>query len=267
MTNSGFEYKVTKQLETKHKFFPVAVDDFFQEPDKIREWALSLPKEKSEMGDWPGERTQPLHLIDSEFHSILLLKVLSSYFDLKYTNVSWEVCNASFQLITPYSEKKDSVKNMGWIHKDTGYQLAGLIYLTPNADLNSGTSLFNLKPEYEDNYLTYGKNAEKHSFYKDNKTNEKEYQNSLNEHNNKFYEKTRFQNLYNRCIIYDANEFHKANLLHAGDTDRLTLVFFIKNIKSGNDEKQTSRYPLNRVRDYENFDKQLSKRVEYLKSV
>ena len=50
--------------------------------------------------------------------------------------------------------------------------------------------------------------------------------------NDKFYETVRFQNIYNRLIIYDAQEYHRANNFDVGDSDRLTLVFFIGGINS-----------------------------------
>ena len=34
--------------------------------------------------------------------------------------------------------------------------------------------------------------------------------------NSKFIEKSRFANMYNRLVMYDANEYHKANNFHCG---------------------------------------------------
>ena len=83
--SSWFEYKASIEPEVNPiKFFPVCIDNFFDNPDEIREWALSLPKEKSDDGHWPGVRTSPLHILDKQFHNTLFLKVLASYFDLKW---------------------------------------------------------------------------------------------------------------------------------------------------------------------------------------
>lgn len=264
--SSGFEYKASIEPEVNPiKFFPVCIDNFFDNPDEIREWALSLPKEKSDDGHWPGVRTSPLHILDKQFHNTLFLKVLASYFDLKWSDVSWDECRAFFQLITPYSNNEDDMENTGWIHRDDGDDLAGLIYLTPNANLNSGTSLFNLKPEYEDSFTKYGNNPEKQAFYGEDKSIIETYRKVMLKHNNKFYEKTRFNNLYNRCILYDSNEYHKANSFSTGEDERLTLVFFMKGVKSGSlGGERKSRYPLNRVKDYENFDEKLMNRLEYV---
>ena len=185
--------------------------------------------------------------------------------NLKYSDICWDECNAYFQLITPYSKNEDDVINTGWIHRDDGDDLAGLIYLTPNANLNSGTSLFNLKPEYEDDFTWYGGHPEKQSFYGEGKSITETYQKAMLKHNNKFYEKTRFYNLYNRCVLYDSNEFHKANSFNTGEDERLTLVFFMRGVKAGKPggERKT-RYPLNRVKDNENFDEKLMSRLEYV---
>ena len=50
-----------------------------------------------------------------------------------------------------------------------------------------------------------------------------------------FIEKTRFANIYNRMIMYDANEFHRANSFYSGDekNPRLTLAFFIGGLNAG----------------------------------
>ena len=97
---------------------------------------------------------------------------------------------------------------------DNSDELAGLVYLTPNANPDSGTSL----------------------------------------------ETVRFQNLYNRLITYDANELHKANSFEC-DQSRLTLVFFIRDIKNDN----IKRSPLNRVQDKFNFDSQFEKQINNYK--
>ena len=103
---------------------------------------------------------------------------------------------------------------------------------------------------------------EKESYYL-KKSNIENYKKQLDNNNNKFYEKTRFQNLYNRLIVYDSNEFHKANNLYAGKNadDRLTLVFFISGISS-----TKTKYPLERIKDNENYDTAINYRIDFLKN-
>lgn len=263
--NGGFSYKPILDDEDKPRVFPLCVDNFFDEPDTIREWANTLPKERSVDGSWPGYRTSPLHEIDYEFHVTLFLKVLSAYYDLKYANASWSSCRAHFQVIPKYSEENHSQNNVGWIHQDDGDELAGLIYLTPNADINSGTSLFGLKKEHENTYLKYANNPHKHAMYNGMRIEEEEYKKALHHHNDKFVETVRFGNVYNRLVMYGSQEYHRANSFVTNSEDRMTLVFFMNGIKSGTDER-TSRYPLSRVKDTDNFDYNLKARIKYLNS-
>ena len=262
--SSGFSYKPILDDENELKVFPICVDNFFDNPDLIRDFALSLPKTPSPNGSWPGKRSAPLHEIDNEFHVTLFLKIFSAYYDLKYSNFSWSSCKAYFQQISKYSNNNDNLKNMGWVHRDEGDEVAGIIYLNPNADINSGTSLFKLKSEYENNHLKHAHNPDKHALYNGNRIIEEDYIKSLEKNNNKFDETIRFGNVYNRLIVYGSQEYHRANSFVAGDEDRLTLVFFMNGIKSGTDER-TGRFPLSRVRDVDNFDIKLKDRIRYVK--
>jgi len=265
MASGGFTYSPNiNDTNTGTKFFSVCVDNFFKDPDSIREFALSLPKEPDPVGGWPGFRTTVLQDIDREFWNILILKSLSTYFDLKHDNIKWEDSRVVFQLIPPYSGKKNNGSNVGWIHKDVGFDLAGLIYLTPDADPDSGTSLFNLKKEKEDIFLDNMRQSAKHMWKKErDKISEEDYIKQLNAWNENFIEKNRFQNIYNRLIMYDAQEFHRANNFYTGSSDRLTCVFFLKGVQLGG-QFRSGRYPQNRVVDFENFDDKLTWRINSL---
>ena len=255
--DSSYSYSPNNFIDyrKKIKFNPICIDSFFKNPNFIRDWALKLPKQNQLDGDWPGLRTEPLHLIDKNLNNTLLLKILSAYFDLRYENISWQKSNVTFQLTKPYSSDKNNVKNKGWIHQDNGTHLAGLIYLTPNADLDSGTSLFNLKKEYENNFLYFASEPEKQSLYIDLNFNEEIYKKSYEERSKKFYEKINFSNIFNRLIMYDGNEFHRANNLHTGQEERLTLVFFIEGISN-------DFLPIDRINNFENFDNNIENKIK-----
>ena len=256
---SGFSYTASSSsIHQRRNFFPSCVDNFFDEPDLIREFALSLDMKPSEDGSWPGLRSKSLHEIDNELHQNIFLKILSVYYDLKYADISWGSGRAFFQSIPKY-KGSDSI-NKGWIHMDNSDELAGLVYLTPNANPDSGTSLFKLKDEFKETYVPFARSPDKHNFYTDRKITDKNYIKSLEKHNNQFVETVRFQNVYNRLITYDANELHKANSFEC-DQSRLTLVFFIRDIKNDN----IKRSPLNRVQDKFNFDSQFEKQINNYK--
>ena len=237
------------------KFFPVSVDNFFDNPDRIVKYAKSLPKEPDSEGRWPGKRTKSLWEIDDELNRTLLLKIFSCYYDLTYQDISWESSELYFQEISTFSKNKNDVKNRGWIHTDATnneVEVAGLIYLTPDSDPDTGTSLFKVKPHKE--YVIDNRQIAKHLLYKKEEFDEAYYIKKYKEHEECFIEKTRFTNIYNRMIMYDSNEFHRANNFYNGDGNgdgkdaRLTLVFFIGGLDAGT-------YPLEKLKigEYDEF--------------
>lgn len=241
---SEFVYKSPEKKNDK-KFYPICVDNFFNDPDKIRKWALSLPMTASKNGDWPGVRTKPLHEINEDFLNPFLLKVFSSYFDLSSQSIKWESSNVVFQKIKKFSNNEKDNKNIGWIHKDKSFDFAGLIYLTPNINLTSGTSLYNLKKGAD--ILSYNMQDAKRRLYQNKKISNKTYDKLILNNFNNFYETINFSNVYNRMIAYDAQEYHRANNFFSNTEDRLTLVFFVKNIT-------VESYPYDRVKNNNAFD-------------
>jgi hypothetical protein len=258
--NGGYKHITTNNenhLINPDKFFSVCVDNFFDNPDLVRNFGLNLPKEPSDIGAWPGVRSQPLHKIDLGLNTSILLKIFSIYFDLRYENVEWGSSSLTFQQVKKYSDDKNNKKNEGWIHQDYDYSMAGVIYLTPNINPDCGTSLFYLKDEEKENFITYTRQYDKHLLYQNEKINDNNYKNSYEKWNNKFIEKTRFQNIYNRMICYDSKEFHKANNYFNEGEDRLTLVYFVNDIK-------VKKNPLDRIKDKESFDNFMEERIKII---
>ena len=119
--------------------------------------------------------------------------------------------------------------------------IAGLIYLTPNANLNSGTSIYKLKENH--NFTKEdGKSILKlkEDLYLNDSVDEKKWDKMIEKNYSDFDETIRFNNIYNRLICYDTFSWHSAMSTNAGVDDRLTLVFFIRGI-------QASMYPIERM--------------------
>jgi hypothetical protein len=254
MNNGSYEYKANNKSQSlPKKFNSVCVDDFFSDPDLIRNFGLSIKKNPSIDGKWPGLRTPNLWEINSIFHNQFLLKVFSAYFDLRYTNVKWKNSNVHFQQVKKFDSDENNVKNCGWIHRDSDTDLAGLVYLTKNPNLNSGTSLFELKKDtiYPQDDGMFFQTA-KEDLYKNNITVD-DYEKKWQSWNNLYYEKTIFKNVYNRLIAYDGQELHRANNFFNENEDRLTLVFFVKGVT-------TSVFPLDRVYE-KNFDNSFEEQI------
>ena len=242
-------------------FFSLAVDNFFEDPDIIKDFGLSLPKMPANNGEWPGIRSVALNTLDElgeQLATEIFLKALSSYFDLTIQNISWQHAAMSFHEIPTLDENKDSIKNQGWIHSDydtqIDWQLAGLIYLTPDIDPDTGTSLFKPKKDKfktpETQMLLQGSQPEKCDYYKHGAFNEEEYTNALDTHLDIFTETTRFQNIYNRLIMYDAQEFHRANNFYSNVGNRFTLVFFMGGI-------EIIVPPMRRIHEFNNYDEDI----------
>ena len=251
-SGGGISLATKSRWKTPENFFPVVIDNFFDDPEALANYGKSLPKVPEPEGRWPGVRSKNLWEIDNILFQAIMMKILSCYYDLGYIEIGWKKCNMSFQEIPRFSENKNDIKNRGWIHQDGGeWQLAGLIYLTPNIDPDSGTSLYNLKS------AQYGKvpaALSKRALFKDGLFDKEEYTKNLIKHEENFSEKIRFQNIFNRLILYDTCEWHRANSYYNGDGKdaRLTLAFFVGGINEDVPvHEQRSISPLKRTKNSE----------------
>ena len=171
----------------------VIAENFYNDPDDVRRFALSQPFDVK--GNYPGARTQPF-MNDSVKAAISALVAASG----KVTN--WhEDCGftGAFQLCT--------AQDRTWIHADSFNTWAGVCYLTPDAPLSGGTSLYQHK-------------ATGHREKVDSDYESYDY--------TKWDEVDRIGNVYNRLILYRGNMFH-ASVDYFGSTyedGRLFQTFF-----------------------------------------
>jgi hypothetical protein len=211
---------------------PVTVlDNFLPEPDKIRDWALTLKYNTDPSGKWPGQRSEEVSQVNRPFYDFFCKKYFSLFWDIKHEPINWDA-NLGFQRIT-----KDY--GLGWSHSDTQQSLlTAIVYLNPKPAANSGTSILKLKdptrlpdPAWQ---------ASKERFMLGDRTNETVLKHR--ELNNACYEETiRVNNVYNRLITFDAHCHHAAHdYLGGEDDERLTLVLFV-------DKLVTSRGPVHRA--------------------
>jgi hypothetical protein len=225
------------------RLYPITiVDNFFNDPDKVREFALKQTfktnKERVDSGEntlYPGLRTDGLHLIDIDLYFEVTSKLFSIYHNIQEQRVNWEVF-AYFQLVP-----KDW--NDGWIHIDGSDLSAGVIYLTPNAPLNSGTSIYKPNSLFDANRyeeLQLSKNL----FFRQNIKSNKYDQEKL-ECNSMFDETIKVNNLYNRFVMFNGNEYHGADTFFGSDEEdsRLTLVYFMHKLETDRPEN----FPLYRM--------------------
>jgi hypothetical protein len=201
---------------------PVTIlDNFFEDPDAIREWALTLPYFSDPEGKWPGLRTAGLHEMNTDFVDYLARKYFALFFDFEYEKCTWTF-DAVFQ-------KVDKHYGQGWVHDDSGRRTTGIIYLNPNPNPGSGTSLYKKKKEhvFPDNRVEC--NLAKKAFYTNHATID---QVSMHKKrlDDSYYETLRVNNVYNRLFTFDSYLHHSANEFVGesieDDEVRLTLVFF-----------------------------------------
>lgn len=172
--------------------FPlVCVDNFYDNPDEVRNFALKQPY-YDDIGDrFPGKRTKMIKDINPDFYDKFTRKIISMFYDLDMVKVNFTL-DSQFHLVPPNPSlvRYEHIR----IHKDRGSLVAGLVYLSPDIEIESGTSIYQ---ETEDG---------------------------------KKLETLKVGNLYNRLIMYDAMVLHGANFSSSKKVSRLTQVFFMHTI-------------------------------------
>ena len=216
--------------------YPVTIiENFYENPEAIRKFALA--QEYTFCHDrlnmeyvYPGSRTKDLFDLDSKLHEKICKKLVSVYHNAEYDLMRWAI-STSFQSVS-------AEYGQGVIHTDHNTVFAAVLYLTPDAPLNGGTSLF-----------------------KKNKTfDEKKYQQALDDNDARFKageiamdtsyhsmfdEIVRVNNVYNTLIIYEGRHFHAANHFFGKtlNDSRLAQVFFVNKI----DAQKQSVFPISRT--------------------
>lgn len=227
-------------MNNTSRFPSICLDGFYSDPDEIVKWASTLDYNKDPKSTWPGWRTPPLSTIDYKFDDDFSKRLMGIFFDIDRDWVSWEI-QTHFQIIKPFADSKDDPRNWGWIHQDSdgvydavkGFEplkceYAGIIYLTPDADLDTGTSIFRSKVTKPDSNQPLKK-----ELFSGEDVNVDEYAENMIRIRSQFEETVRYCNVYNRLIAFEAKNYHAAmNFKMNSDKVRLTQVFFIKNIRS-----------------------------------
>ena len=216
--------------------FPTSIfDNFYDDPDSVREYALSL-EYRNWRGTYPGLRSKPLPEINKGFWQRSYHKVLSMFGDYYHTeddtNYTVDSC---FQKISRFSSDPEDPVNAGYIHNDEPADLAAVVYLDKDPFINNGTSLYTLdnpssnnelrKPSLVENVLGVSETSNIDDIQK--------YRESIIENNKQYNLTVEVKNCYNRMIAYSGNQWHgQTNYYMPSDEDfRLTQVFFFYDMK------------------------------------
>lgn len=210
--------------------FPtIIVDDFFDDPQKVKSFANKLKYQKQPEGKWPGKRTNLLHEIDYSFFNHVHLKILSVLYPNDFRKISYNA-TSSFQKVS----SKRHIK--GWVHKDVKSEVTAIVYLSKHK--NCGTSLWKNKSFFDtDSTMFEKRKINKKDFY------DKNEEDMIDKHNSNFEKILNVDSLFNRLILFDSHHHHSAENFLDKDTqeDRLTLVSFIEKITFNN---EAIHYPL-----------------------
>jgi hypothetical protein len=175
----------------------VVVDNFYKNPDSVRNFALGLTfNEHSEYHK--GKRTNECYRFDGlkeEFERIIGSKITN--WDKYGTNGCFQTCIAGDQIVYHYD----------------GQEYAGVLFLTPDAPPNTGTSFYRSK------YTKTMKTTEE--------TDKVVFKNG-------FLDSTEFEmvdtvgNVYNRLVLFDAKLIHAATQYFGNNLNngRLFQLFF-----------------------------------------
>lgn len=192
----------TFNVKIRDKLVPdfLVIDNFYENPDEVRQIALEQNFDP-DLRYHKGKRT------NKKFLAPNTKEIFESLIGRKITNwVNYEY-NGVFQYCTP--------QDLLVIHSDV-QSYAGMIYLTPDAPPQTGTSFYRSKahPEVRKCHVS-------HPLY--NEVFKEDY-----------YDKTKFElvdivgNVYNRLVLFDSSTIHTATEYFGNNKEnsRLFHLFF-----------------------------------------
>lgn len=178
------------------KFNIIVVDDFYSNPDGVRQFALQ--QEFVNRAPYPGVRTKSFLTNDTkdtiQYHLFNAAGRVLNWNNVDGLTGSFEFAKAS---------------DRSWIHSDHFNTWAGVIYLTPDAPESGGTAFYRHK-------ATGATTAEELSSYESQDMTKWEVTDVVG-------------NRYNRLVLYHSNLFHNSldYFGNSWETGRLFQLFFL----------------------------------------
>jgi hypothetical protein len=212
--------------------YPITIiENFYDQPDAVRNFALSQKYKFRHQSTnvpyvFPGCRTKDLFEINKPLFEKASSKIVSLFHN-EHDVTRWAI-STSFQSVS-------AEYGQGVIHTDQNTIFAAVLYLTPDAPLDAGTSLF--KPNNKFDQDKYERCL---------KENDKRFDQGEiimdTSYHDMFDEVVRINNVYNTLILYEGRHYHAANKFF-GKTlrdSRLAQVFFVNKI----DAQKYSSFPV-----------------------
>ncbi len=216
--------------------YPVTIiENFYENPDAVRQFALNQKYQfrkdiKNASYVFPGCRTKDLSIINKPLYESVCNKIVSVFHNAEHDYMRW-VMTTSFQSVGAEFDR-------GVIHTDHNTIFAAVLYLSPNAPLNSGTSLFKPNASFDAYKYELALQANDKRFNAGQVAMDTGY-------HSMFDEIVNVKNVYNTLILYEGRHYHAANEFF-GKTlkdSRLAQVFFVNKI----DAQTYSSFPLKRA--------------------
>jgi hypothetical protein len=192
----------------------IVVDNFYKKPHDTRKYILN--QEFSVVGNYPGKRT-------TSFANQQLKDIIQSYvmpFGGNITSFPMptadapnvDVYNGSFQ----YAVSRDR----SWVHIDGYNNWGGVLYMTPDAPLSSGTAFYKFKD---------GATCERDRDILGNKAET----DACSQDMTKWQLVDRVGNVFNRLILFNSTRFHMSMdyFGNSKENGRLFQVFFFSTEK------------------------------------
>lgn len=183
----------------------IIIDNFYNNPYETREWVLK--NMFSVKGNYPGQRTRSM--IGEGVKDIIQKYV--EPFGGKITEWDDREIEGNYNGSFQYTTSRDR----SWIHTDGNNNWAGVCYMTPNAPLSAGTSIY----RYKD-----GTRYEEEAIEK----KIKDMTDSHSQDNTQWERVDKIGNVFNRLILFNAKQFHCSDDYFGltPEDSRLFQVFF-----------------------------------------
>jgi hypothetical protein len=206
------QQKFQKQLVKAKEYFDkpksiycnlMIIDNFYTNAMETRNHILT--QEFKVMGNYPGQRTV-------SYANQHLKEMIQGYIQhFAGRIIDWPEGNDTYNGAYQYTTSR----NRTWVHNDGWNNWAGVLYLTPNAPVNSGTGIF----RYKDGTRTVDE-AEARGNKKIIDDHSQDY--------TKWELVDRVGNIFNRLVLFNSKQYH-ASLDYFGtnkENGRLFQVFF-----------------------------------------
>ena len=222
--NNNFGNEIEKEMKRQTKYKKlfedlktrkpscglIVIENFYENPYETRNYILT--QDFKVRGNYPGQRTisyanQHLKDIIQEYITPFGGKIIDFPMPDETNKDNNNIYNGAFQYTTS--------RDRSWVHIDGHNNWAGVLYMTPNAPLSSGTCFY----KFND-----GTFCEKDQKILDNKTETDKFSQDLT----KWQPVDKVGNIFNRLILFNSKRFHMSMdyFGNSKENGRLFQVFF-----------------------------------------